>query len=307
MLGVTGGETGQIIAKRFYHHYFLVTVREKTYHAVTIRVGSILDPKNLEKTTPIVEPTIASQSKVSASFCARYDTVAAVNDQAEPYDSFDLSIHRFTWFDNAHKGTKEWIAYTFKEPAKVDSIEVYWYDDSRDGMGCRVPQSWRLLYWKDDKWIPVSKPSGYDKVQDRYVRVTFKPVLTKGLRIEAQLQKDYSAGILEWKVWEEKAQQPKKEATERRDGLEPLTIRANLEFLSDVPEFHDLHMATTEEELEALITKNNLLVKVNDDSEQKSYHVYRQDGENVIVMFREGKLSGIQRMRCDKAGVPDKK
>ena len=37
---------------------------------------------------------------------------------------------------------------------------------------------------------------------DTYNRVTFKPVEAEGLRLEVQLQPNYSAGILEWKVGE---------------------------------------------------------------------------------------------------------
>jgi hypothetical protein len=37
---------------------------------------------------------------------------------------------------------------------------------------------------------------------DTYNRVNFKPVRTPALRLEVQLQPDFSGGILEWKVRE---------------------------------------------------------------------------------------------------------
>jgi hypothetical protein len=79
---------------------------------------------------------------------------------------------------------------------------------------------------------------------------------------------------------------------------------ASLTFLTDVPEFHGLHLAITEDDLNSLIAANDLLVIVTGEGDEKSYHVYRKDGENVIVMFRDGKCSGVQRMRRDVSGVP---
>jgi hypothetical protein len=35
---------------------------------------------------------------------------------------------------------------------------------------------------------------------DQYNRVTFEPITTSALRIEAQLQPNWSGGILEWQV-----------------------------------------------------------------------------------------------------------
>lgn len=42
--------------------------------------------------------------------------------------------------------------------------------------------------------------AAYGVEMDRFNRVAFDPVETKALRIEVQLQPDWSGGILEWKV-----------------------------------------------------------------------------------------------------------
>ena len=109
----------------------------------------------------------------------------------------DATIPRFTWWD--HRGTTEWIEWGFPKMRKVSAVEVYWFDDTGRGQ-CRVPQSWRVLYRVGERWTPVAKPSSYNTELDRYNRVTFAPVECNGLRIEAQLQPNFSAGILEWKV-----------------------------------------------------------------------------------------------------------
>lgn len=66
-------------------------------------------------------------------------------------------------------------------------------------------------------------------------------------------------------------------------------------------------MTITKENLKVLIAKNALLIRVSGDETQRAYHIYRWDGENVIVMFRDGKCSGIQRMMRDQFGVPTKR
>jgi DUF1680 family protein len=155
-----------------------------------------LDPATLGPSTP---PTLAEQTKATASFCDRFGgTPTALCDEIEPKNSCDHDIPRFTWYDRL--GTKEWVEYEFPSPQKVSAVSVYWFDDGRVQRHCRVPQSWRLLYRDGDQWKPVEGASAYGVEQDKFNRVTFKPVVTKALRIEAQLQPKWSAGILEWKV-----------------------------------------------------------------------------------------------------------
>ena len=116
----------------------------------------------------------------------------------EPAAADDTKIPRFSWWD--HRGTKEWVQYDFEQPTQVSAVEVYWWDERRINAHCRVPQSWRLLYQSDDAWKPVGKVSSYDVALDRSNRVTFDAVETTALRLEVQLQPEWSGGILEWSV-----------------------------------------------------------------------------------------------------------
>jgi len=104
-----------------------------------------------------------------------------------------------TWWD--HKGTVEWVERYFDKPTKFSAAEVYWFDDTDHG-GCRVPQSWKLLYKSGDDWKPVETSGDYGVAKDKFNKVTFKPVTTTGLRLEVQLQPEFSGGILEWKMRE---------------------------------------------------------------------------------------------------------
>jgi hypothetical protein len=81
----------------------------------------------------------------------------------------------------------------------IAEAEIYWYDDTGRGE-CRVPTSWRLFYKDGAEWKPVDAAGSYGVEKDGFNKVSFKPVTTTGLRIEVRMQKEWSAGIQEWKV-----------------------------------------------------------------------------------------------------------
>ncbi len=153
-----------------------------------------------EVAEPPLEPTIASQSKVSTSYRThegRFST-RAIHDQKEPKQSDERGTPLFHWWP--HLGTREWVQYDFAQPAKVGAVEVYWYDDRISGGHCRVPESWQVLYRDGDQWKPVENASAYTVERDKFNRVTFNPITTGALRLDVQLQDKWSAGILEWRV-----------------------------------------------------------------------------------------------------------
>ncbi len=133
----------------------------------------------------------------SASHCWGSDTVLALSDKSLPKSSNDQSIPRFTWWPR--KGTTEWVQYDFDKPQKISSVDVYFFDDTGSG-GCRVPKSWRLMYKQGDQWKQVPNVESYGVEKDKLNTVSFDPVNTQSLRIEVQLQPDFSAGILEWRT-----------------------------------------------------------------------------------------------------------
>lgn len=144
----------------------------------------------------------AGQAVASASHCFERDTVAALNDGRIPSKSDDESLPRMTWWD--HRGTAEWVQYDFKTPQKIGGVEVYWWDERRINRHCRVPQSWTLQYLENGQWKPVNNPSPYGVAMDTFNRVTFDAVNTSALRLNVQLQPEWSGGILEWRVLEAK-------------------------------------------------------------------------------------------------------
>lgn len=148
---------------------------------------------------PLPFPTIASKSKATASANGVRPDVRALNDQREPKSSGDHSNRYLHWWP--HKGTKEWVQYAFAKPARVNAVQVYWFDDT--GVGeCRLPKSWQLFFRQGEEWKAVNNPSEFGCAADRYNRTIFDPVETDALRLEVQLPEGFSSGIHEWRVEE---------------------------------------------------------------------------------------------------------
>ncbi len=149
---------------------------------------------------PTPYPTIATTSKVTASGSSVTDNgikdPRLVADGEDPTSSNDTSSS-YDWLPK--RGTQEWIQYDFAKLSRITSSEVYWLTGSGRG-GIKAPESWRLLYRDGMEWKPVETLDPYGTALDRFNRVTFKPVETRAIRLELNLQLGYSAGIEAWRV-----------------------------------------------------------------------------------------------------------
>jgi hypothetical protein len=136
------------------------------------------------------------EPEISASFYFPNDSLDAVIDGIEPKNSNDHTIPRMTFWN--HKGTVEWVELDFGKTKNVAQTSVYWFDDTGKG-GCRVPKSWTISYKKGSEWTPVKTTGTFGVEKDKYNTVEFEAVETHALRMEVQLQDDFSGGILEWR------------------------------------------------------------------------------------------------------------
>jgi hypothetical protein len=134
-----------------------------------------------------------------SSFAYPGDDVWAVCDQIEPQSSADQTIPRLTFWD--HKGTEEWVEYTFAEPKTIKGVEVYWFDDTGKGE-CRVPASWQVQVKVGDRWISQPGRSSMGVAPDKFNLVNFTPIKATQIRLLVKLQPGFSAGILEWRICE---------------------------------------------------------------------------------------------------------
>ncbi len=153
-------------------------------------------PQELNATNPTQPATLASESKISSS--SHIPALSSVNDRLVPKNENDRSVPYTHWWPK--KDCTEWIGYEFPQEATVQSATVYWFDDGPWG-GCRVPQSWHILYQDaEGQWVPVSGPDGYPTDKGVACTVNFNPVKTKALRLEVVLPTDFATGLFEWIV-----------------------------------------------------------------------------------------------------------
>jgi len=119
-------------------------------------------------------------------------------DQVGPTGPNDFRVRHMDFWSRS-PNPEEWVQYNFERAMKVSSVSVYWWDDRDNRGGCRVPDSWRLMYKDGDAWKPVQNLEPYGCERNQYNTVKFKPVATKALRIEIK-QGTNASGVSEWKV-----------------------------------------------------------------------------------------------------------
>jgi Family of unknown function (DUF5695) len=152
--------------------------------------------ETLSYTVSRAAPTLATSSKASAS--SGQWSLHALNDQIEPTNAGDKDIPFFRWDD--HKGTREWVQYDFDGPKQVSFAEINWAEGAEGDQKWAPPVSWVLQYRDGDDWKIVHTTDIYGRAAGKFNRVTFEPVTTSALRLEAQLPRDASSGIYEWRV-----------------------------------------------------------------------------------------------------------
>lgn len=148
--------------------------------------------------TPPSFKTVESQASVTMSFVSWNCSPGGANDGIEPAKSSDQPTENCHWWP--HKGTDEWVQYTWDKPQTISGCRVYWFDDTGRGE-CRVPAEWHIEYQDDSgNWHAVTNPGDGAKKRDGYNAVHFPPVSTKALRLALKLQPGFAAGVHEWQV-----------------------------------------------------------------------------------------------------------
>ncbi|MBN1542838.1 glycoside hydrolase family 127 protein [candidate division KSB1 bacterium] len=125
------------------------------------------------------------------------DALTALYDDIVPKRSNDSRVPRLTFWD--HRGTSEWVKYSFRKPQTLTGCRVFWYDDEGRGL-TRIPKSWRIEYLYNGAWRPVQIKDDYTVLKNQFNAVHFQPVKTTAVRLVIDLQKNYTAGILEWQI-----------------------------------------------------------------------------------------------------------
>ncbi len=149
-------------------------------------------PTSISATKPLPAPSIAYSSTLTSS--GGSGMLSSMTDQEKPGSSGDQSNPYFHWWPK--KGTWEWVQFDFSEKEKISNVKVYWFDDRPHG-GTRIPDTWEVVYKKDNNWIPVNSTSEYLVENNAWSSITLDPVETNAIRIKVKLSKEYAAGIHE--------------------------------------------------------------------------------------------------------------
>jgi DUF1680 family protein len=164
-------------------------------------------PSTAAGAVSIGAPNLAAKAKITCSpkqptrTSPNAQTVdgRAAKDGVEPRSSHDNGpLSHFDWWPD--RNVTEWCEYSWDEPVTIQKTQLYWWDDSTVGGGCKVPVSWKAFYKSGDEWKPVETSDSFSVAKDQYNIVKFQPVTTTGLRLEIVVPTDASVGIQEWKV-----------------------------------------------------------------------------------------------------------
>ena len=149
---------------------------------------------------------LAYSATASTSYCASWESLAAVNDGIVRSNSYDPSKPRYgTW---GNTSSYETVTYTWGSEVIIDSTDLYlWYDGTEGEYtsgGILVPKSVEFDYLDaEGNWKPVTNGEGFGREMDKFNKTTFDPVTTTALRVKLNKQsRDYNGvGIMEWKVY----------------------------------------------------------------------------------------------------------
>ena len=142
---------------------------------------------------------LETRARVTMSFANDNSQPRGINDGMVAKQSSDQPAANCHWWP--HKGSDEWVQYTWTEPVTVSGARAFWFDDTGRGE-CRLPAAWRIEFLDGGEWRGVVAKGEYPIAGDKWCEVVFAPVKTAALRLALNLQPGWSAGVHEWQVTE---------------------------------------------------------------------------------------------------------
>lgn len=100
--------------------------------------------------------------------------------------------------NNLPPRSQYWVEYEWKQPIHTKEIAVYWWNYDNN---LRLPESYRVLYWDGNKYVPVENASGLGLANNQFNATTFKEIKTTKMRIELDSADRWGATLLEWVVY----------------------------------------------------------------------------------------------------------
>ncbi|MFG2044293.1 OmpL47-type beta-barrel domain-containing protein [Dactylosporangium sp. NPDC048998] len=167
-----------------------------TETAKTVTIPADLSGPLTGNVAPIAVP--------SASYTASWNSITALNDNADPASPAQAQIWG-TW--SGTRPATQWVQYDWTRPIRLTGSELKFWRDSNRGTGDGVaePDGWKLQYWDGTAWQDVTGASAYGTSTTAFNTVTFNPVTTSRLRATISANGNgttYSAvAITEWRVF----------------------------------------------------------------------------------------------------------
>ena len=138
------------------------------------------------------ETNLALTATVSTSFVSSWEILDAVKNGVDPKKSSDKTKGAYgNWNGEGSYNTYNWVQYEWTNAQKINSTEVYWWDD---GGGIDQPTDAYIEYWNGSSWINAGK---IGIALNKYDTLALD-VRTNKIRIN--MVSHMATGILEWKV-----------------------------------------------------------------------------------------------------------
>ncbi len=120
--------------------------------------------------------------------------IETLNDGETPADSLPWRPRGRRW-----RQRPQWVQYDWVQPIKTGEMAVYFWDYYG---AIPLPGSCRILYWDGEEFVPVKNVSGLQMSNGQYDTLSFDPVETTRIRLEADSAYLLTANLLEWKVFQ---------------------------------------------------------------------------------------------------------
>ncbi len=164
-------------------------VRVQVTHAGSAKTGLTEVAAYNRGGTPPPVTNLALSATPSASYTSSWETVAALNDGAQPPSSNDTVNPRWgTWPETG----QQWAELTWPAAQTLGRAEVYFFDDEQ---GIDMPSAWKLQYWNGSSYVDL--PGSYGLAKNQFNSVSFTAVSSTRLRVVLTSTGTASLGLLE--------------------------------------------------------------------------------------------------------------
>ena len=154
--------------------------------------AAVLLPGLLQGNEPGVN--LGCYATATTSFVSPNQSLDVITSDIDPRNSRDAG--RGAYGNWPSKGV-QWVEYDWSRPISTQSVQVYWWNDWQ---GIRFPVACRLLTWDGERFVPVPGATGLGLAPDQYNETHFPEITTSKLRLEFTGDRNFSTGILQWKV-----------------------------------------------------------------------------------------------------------